>query len=198
MKKISKDKQDALILTIIGSIFYCVFALQFFVAGQKKRIENYQQEAGKLESNISGANRRTSRSQIITRDHEYSLSKLKELEKFMISGDPYAWMLSRTEEFKNRFKDTGLYFNVQRPSLDQTSIFPDFKYNVLRFKVYGKATFHDLGSFIASLEEANPFFRVEKLNMTQKNGVPPVSQQPLTESLDFSFDLVAMLSDSSS
>lgn len=190
MKNLSKDKKDALILTVMGTVFYCVFALQFFVTGQKKRIENYSKEVGKLEKKVSDLNRLTSKSDMINRDFNTAEAKLEKLEEYMISGDPFTWMISRMQEFRNGHKE--VFFSFSRPSLDQTSIFPDLGFEVMRFPVSGKATYHDLGSFIADLESKNPFFRVEKLSMSQKNGVPPVAGAS-TEVLDFYFELVAML-----
>lgn len=190
MKNLSKDKKDALILTVMGTVFYCVFALQFFVTGQKKRIENYSKEVGKLEKKVSDLNRLTSKSDMINRDFNTAEAKLEKLEEYMISGDPFTWMISRMQEFKNSHPNVN--FNFSRPSLDQTSIFPDLGFEVMRFPVNGRTTYHDLGSFIAELESKNPFFRVEKLSMSQKNGVPPVAGAS-TEVLDFYFELVAML-----
>lgn len=192
MKKLTKDKKDSLILTVLGTGFYCVFALQFFVTGQNKRIENLKKQDLALEDKISNLNRLNSREALIVRDHDFSLAKLEELKQFTISGsDPYSWMLSRTEEYKQKYKD--LTFNPNRPVVDETPIFPGFTYEVVRFKISGKGYFHDLGSFINDLENANPFFRVEKISLGQKNGVPPVSVDGLIEILDFSFDLVVVL-----
>lgn len=191
MKKLSKDKRDSLILTSIGTLFFCVFALQFFVAGQQKKISSYRSELGSIGKKDSKLNRLISREALITRDYEQSLSRLKLLEEYMAIGDPFSWIISRKEKFDRDHNEVKT--SVRAGRIDQHPIFPDFQYEVIRFKIVGTAPFHEIGKYVSGLENSNPLFRIENLTMNEKNGIPPVTSDAYNEVLDFSFDLLLMI-----
>lgn len=193
MRKLSKDKKDSLILTSLGTVFFCVFALQFFVAGQQKSIRNFENEIKKMKGNVSKLNKLNSMEQLITRDFNTATNKISRLESFMAQGDPFSWVIAKTEEFNRNHSSVNL--TVRTGNRDQHPVFPGFEYESMRFKIVGDATFHELGSFISDIENTNPFVRIENLQMSENNGIPPTgtsSWEP-DERLDFSFDFVVLL-----
>lgn len=192
MKKISKDKKDTLILLGLGTAFFCVFATQFFAAGQQKRIASHKSELGKIKNNNSKLQRLLNREALITREYDEVKNQIKALEKYMAEGDPYSWVLLKMEEFNRGYVQVKA--RVQAGKVDQHPLFPDFKFEVIRFKVVGEAPFHELGSYISDLENSNPFYRIENLTISEKNGVPSIIRDhSYNEVLSFNFDLVVMI-----
>ena len=192
MKKISKDKKDTLILLGIGTAFFCAFAIQFFVAGQRQKINSHKSQLGKIERDNSKLQRLLSKKESIISDYTAALSQIETLEEYMADGDPYTWALLKMEEFNRDYANVRA--RIQAGKVDQKPLLPGFNFQVIRFGVIGEAPFHELGAYVSDLENSNPFYRIENLSIEQKNGVPAIIRgRSYNESLSFNFDLVVII-----
>jgi hypothetical protein len=113
-------------------------------------------------------------------------SNLSRAEEDMASGDIYAWSYDTIRKFKASYRVD--IPTVGQPSLGEVDVLPQFPYKQIRGTISGTAYYHELGRFIADLENAFPHIRV--VNLT----IEPVSAtEPGNEKLSFRMDIVALV-----
>ena len=101
----------------------------------------------------------------------------------MATGDIYAWTIDTMRHFKAGYRVE--VPEIGQPSLSDMDMFPNFPYKQLRFNVLGTGYYHDIGKFIADLENKFPHVRVLNVDMS------PVANEG--EKLSFSLDVVALV-----
>lgn len=111
-------------------------------------------------------------------------------ETGMASGDLYAWAIRTIGDFKARYKD-----KIDIPKINPSgetvdvNLLPKFPYKQATFTVTGTAFFHDLGQFVADLENSHPLIRVVNLDIDQGGGALAKEK----EKLAFRIDVVALV-----
>jgi hypothetical protein len=112
---------------------------------------------------------------------------LAEGETDVASGDLYAWVVNWLRQFKAGYK-------VQIPQFSQlgspvdVNLIPNFPYKQTTLTVAGTAHFHDLGRFLADLENQFPHVRLLNLSLDVNAGAASVE----TEMLSFKVDIVTL------
>ena len=108
---------------------------------------------------------------------------LASAESDMATGDIYAWTVDTMRHFKLGYKvDVP---EIGQPSMGDMEMVPNFPYKQLRFTIHGTGYYHDIGKFIADLENKFPHMRVLNLDMS------PVGNE--SERLSFTMDIVALV-----
>ena len=105
----------------------------------------------------------------------------------MASGDLYSWVILTMNEFKNK---NGHNVDIQTISREERigiGLFGDFPYDAVKFQVKATAYYHDFGKFLANLENAFPFSRVQNIDMLPEGGI---ATGPEAEKLALRFDLI--------
>jgi Tfp pilus assembly protein PilO len=113
-------------------------------------------------------------------------STLARMEEDVASGDNYAW----TYDTIRRFKATHRVDipTIGQPSMGDVDVLPQFPYRQIKVNITGTAYYHDLGKFIADLENTFPHIRVVSL------AVEPLNITGLgNEKLSFRMDIVALV-----
>lgn len=109
-------------------------------------------------------------------------------EKDVASGDLYAWVVNWLREFKAPYHVDIPQFSQLSPPTEVTLI-PSFPYKQTTLTVAGTAHFHDLGRFLANLENQFPHIRV--LNLSLDANAPGTVGEP--ETLSFKMDIVTLV-----
>ena len=186
MKKLPKEKRDQLILVIMSTAM--LLALIYFglvrpqygtISGTQKAITAAQ---AKL-LNIKGAIRQqeTIQSQLFDIKDQLTHS-----EEDMAYGDTFAWTIDFIRHFKVPYKvDVP---TIGAPTTGDVDLLANFPYKQLRFNVGGTANYHDLGKFIAGLENKFPHFRVVNLTLEPSGGMGDDA-----EKLAFRMDIIALI-----
>ena len=117
--------------------------------------------------------------------------KLEEQETGMAPGsDAYAWAVRTIGDFKARYKD-----KVDIPKINPSgpiaavNLLPKFPYQQATFTVAGTAFYHDLGQFLADMENSYPLIRLVNLDLDQAGGGAGKER----EKLAFRVDIVALV-----
>ena len=108
-------------------------------------------------------------------------------ESDVASGDLYAWVINWLRGFKGSYKVEIPQFSQLTPPSD-VSILSRFPYKQTTLTVAGTGHFHDLGRFLADLE--NQFPHVRLLNLSLDASAPSSTVEP--ETLSFKIEIVTL------
>ena len=104
------------------------------------------------------------------------------------SGDLYAWVVTTLRRFKAPYRVNIPQFNTLGAPTP-VDLVPNVPYQQTSLALTGTARFHDLGRFLADLENQFPHVRVVNLNL-ELNSSPATGEE---ESLAFKMDLVTLV-----
>jgi Tfp pilus assembly protein PilO len=170
MNKISKEKRDKLILVCVV-IVAILGGLYTFVLGAQK------DELATLQTQITGAKSKVDKAEVLVRSGatiETRLAESKKLidsrqEKMAPPGQYYYWFLKLIDQFRKDEKlDTGFIVDITQPEFVEGGLLPKFPYKAASFGLRLNGHFHDIGKFVASLENAFPYFRVQNIRIAPR------------------------------
>jgi hypothetical protein len=98
--------------------------------------------------------------------------------------DAYDWIITTINSFIQ--SRSGVHINrSSQPEVTDAGIIPNFPYKWATFHLEGTGHYHDIGKFLADLENNFPYYRVQNLALSVNagTGVEP-------EMLSFAYDLV--------
>src|SRR5262249_13073659 len=117
------------------------------VAGELAKIEQAGKNADRLEAEL-----------------EQATKELTRVEDEMASGDLYAWMLKTVGLLKLQHKIEIPPLSPPEPK--DVNLLPKFPYKQANYGIGGTAYFHDLGKFVADVENQYPYFRLVNLDIS--------------------------------
>ena len=186
-RKLPKEKRNHLVLVALAALI-AVAGLYFgLIRRQNESLAHLalkKDAAAKKLQVVLDAVRRADR---IKADLDDARNALAGAETDVASGVLYAWVINWLRGFKTPYK-------VEIPQFSQLSapadvnLLPNFPYKQTTLTVAGTAHFHDLGRFLADLE--NQFPHVRLLNLSLDANAPSVTVEP--ETLSFKIDIVAL------
>lgn len=106
------------------------------------------------------------------------------------SPNEYAWAIKTIGDFKARYKD-----KIDIPKINPSgptvnvNLLPRFPYKQATFTVSGTAYYHDLGQFLADLENSYPLIRLVNLDLDLAGGQTAKER----EKLAFRVDIVTLV-----
>jgi Tfp pilus assembly protein PilO len=115
-----------------------------------------------------------------------AVRQLNEAEQDIASGDVYAWTYDLIRRFKSTYRVE--IPSISQPTLGEVDLIANFPYKQAKISVNGTAYYHDLGKFIADLENKYPHVRVVNL-VTE----PAVGTVAAGEHLNFRMEIVALV-----
>jgi Tfp pilus assembly protein PilO len=113
---------------------------------------------------------------------------LGEAESDVATGDLYAWVINSLRQFKAPYRVEIPQFSQLGPVMD-VNLLPNCPYKQATLTVAGTAHFHDLGRFIADLENQFPHVRLLNLSL-DANAPSPTTEQ---DTLSFKMDVVTLV-----
>jgi Tfp pilus assembly protein PilO len=168
MNKFSKEKRDKLILVCMA-IVAVVGSLYTFVLGAQK------DELATLQTQITGAKSKLDKAEGLVRTSDTIEKRLVETktvvearqEKMAPPGQYYYWFLKLIDQFRKDEKlDTGFIVDITQPEFVDSGLLPRFPYKAASFGLRLNGEFHDVGKFIAAVENTFPYFRVQNVRIT--------------------------------
>jgi Tfp pilus assembly protein PilO len=168
MNKLSKDKRDKLILVCIGVMAVLGLLYTFVLGAQKDKL-------GTIAGQISGAQSKLAKAEQLVRAAdaiETSLTENRKLvevrqEKMAPQGDYYNWFLKLVDQFRKDEKlDNGFIVDITMPEFIEAGLLPKFPYKAASFGLRVNGQFHDIGRFVANLENNFPYFRVQNVRLS--------------------------------
>src|SRR5688572_5986288 len=195
MNKLSKEKRDKLILVCVA-IAGVLGALYTFVLGAQK------DTLATLQAAITGTKAKLEKAEVLVRSGDTIAARLDESKKLIESrqekmappGQYYYWFLKLIDQFRKDEKlDTGFIMDITQPEFVDAGILPKFPYKAASFGLRLNGHFHEVGKFIADLENQFPYFRVHNLRLVPRaSGLSSVNsglrQQPAATPVESSED----------
>lgn len=192
MKNLPKEKRERLILVIIGTLVIMVAIYYGVIGTQRTTLVQTLQRAKDEQNRVNNGQRLAGSVAQLQKGIEASEAQLKAIEGNMASGDMYSWIILTI----NNFKENGGY-KVEIPTfsreiIGEVGMLTKFPYRAASFSVRGTAHFHEFGRFVADLENAFPYLRIQNLELdpgssTFGNG----SEDP--EKLGFRMEIVTLV-----
>jgi hypothetical protein len=168
------------VLLIGGLIFGLIRPQYGKLSSIRKQTLDTQEHYKSIENLIRESNATAGELAVLTND-------LASAEVDMATGDIYAWTIDTMRHFKAGYKVE--VPEIGQPSMGEADIFPNFPYKQLKFTIRGTGYYHDIGKFIADLENKFPHMRVLNIDMS------PAGNEG--EKLSFSVDVVALVKNAS-
>jgi Tfp pilus assembly protein PilO len=186
-RKLPKEKRNHLVLVALAALI-AVAGLYFGMIRRQNeslaRLAQKKDAAAKKLQVVQDAVHRTDRTKA---DLDDARKTLAEAESDVASGDLYAWVINSLRGFKASYKVEIPQFSQLSPPAD-VNLLPNFPYKQITLTVAGTAHYHDLGHFLADLE--NQFPHVRLLNLSLDVNAPSVAVEP--ETLSFKVDIVTL------
>ncbi len=196
-KKLSKEKRQHLVLVVLVTIGAAAalgpFRLESLGMGglisyQLNSLENAKKktvDANKELKRVQEAVKHADKTEVQLVEAKKSLA---EAETDIASGDLYAWVVNTLRQFKAGYK-------VEIPQIlpigatTDVNLIPGFPYKQASVSVSGTAHYHDLGRFLADLENQFPHIRVINLSL-DLNPSPTTEDQ---ETVAFKMEIVTLV-----
>ena len=188
--KLSKDKLNRLILVGLATLI-AVAGLYFgLISHQNENLSSLHQKKAAAAKKLQGMIAAGKKCDQIQIELDAAKKALAEAESDVASGDRYAWVIDTLRQFKtqSRYKvEIPQYSTLSDPV--NVNVLPNFPYKQATITAAGTAHFHDLGQFLADLENQFPHFRL--LNLTLDVSGSSVTVEP--ETLSFKMDIVTLV-----
>ncbi len=183
----NKQKRNQFLLTVAGTVVVVTVMGFGLVRPQYAKLSNIKKETADTQSHLKSTESLIHLSNASSNELSDVTADLSDTEVDMATGDIYAWSVDNIRHFKSSYKvDVP---EIGQPSVSEVDLFLTFPYKQLRFSIHGNGYYHDIGKFIADLEDKFPRMRVVNLQMSPVGGD--------TEKLSFSMDIVALVKSSS-
>lgn len=167
MNRLSKEKRDRLILVCIV-IVGVLGALYTFVLGAQK------EKLAEIQSRITATKGKLEKAEMLLRSADRIEAKLNESKQAITlredtmapQGQYYYWFLKLIDQFrKNENLDTGFIMDITQPEFIEPGLVPQFQYKAASFGLRLNGHYHDIGRFVAAVENSFPYFRVQGLRI---------------------------------
>jgi hypothetical protein len=183
MKWLPKEKRNPFILVvaITAAILMLIwFGLLGSLSSTLARVESARKGAA---AELQGIEKTVKNVNLTTNELAIATAKLAKAEEDMASGDLYSWAYGTMRSFSKPYKVEIPV--IGHPAESEVDLIPAFPYRQMRFIVSGKGYYHDLGKFVADLENNFPHVRVTNL------AVEPASGEG--EKLSFRMEIIALI-----
>ena len=187
LRKLPQEKRNKLIAVVLGTLVALAGLYFGLIQYQEQNLQGLAQKKAAVEKRRRQVQDAIKNASQIETDLANARKALADAEADIASGDLYAWMMNWLRRFKADYK-------VEIPNYSQlglpvdVNLLPNFPYKQTTLTVSGTAHFHDLGRFLADLE--NQFPHVRLLNLSLDVNAPSASVEP--ETLSFKVDVVTL------
>ena len=192
MNKLSKEKRDQLILVTLVIVAVLIGLWFGLISFQKQHLK------GLADRNDAGQRKLTQMQQAIKNVGQVEIAlgeagkRLREQEDEMASGDLNSWMYNTVRRFKLPYRvEIAQYSSVDAPK--EMNMLPKFPYRQATIAIKGTGYFHDIGKFVADLENHFPHLRVLNMELEPNPAVGGTATEPEREKLSFTMDIVALV-----
>ncbi|MGV3774114.1 MAG: hypothetical protein ACO1QB_14530 [Verrucomicrobiales bacterium] len=167
MNKLSKEKRDKLILTIIGILGVIGLLYTFVLSNQQDNLDTYLRRTESLKDKYYKNKKLADRGPRILEELTETKTLLDAQEATMVpQGNYYIWFFKLVDEFRRK-QGLGAQFiaDMTQPEFSEVGLLPRFPYKAAIFGVRLSGHFHEIGKFIADFENAYPHMRIQNVRI---------------------------------
>ena len=187
LSKLPKEKLNRLILVILATLI-AIAGLYFgLIRRQNESLVRLAQQQAAAAKKLQVIRDAIHRADQIKAQLDEAKTTLTAAESDIASGDLYAWVIDWLRQYKAPYKVEIPQFSQLGAPAD-VNLLPRFPYKQTTLTVAGTAHYHDLGRFLADLENQFPHVRLLNLSLD----VNAVSTSVETETLSFKLDIVTL------
>ena len=187
LSKLPKEKLNRLILVILATLI-AIAGLYFgLIRRQNENLVRLAQQKAAAAKKLQVIREALHRADQIKAQLDEAKTALTGAESDIASGDLYAWVIDWLRQYKAPYKVEIPQFSQLGAPAD-VNLLPRFPYKQTTLTVAGTAHYHDLGRFLADLENQFPHVRLLNLSLD----VNAVSTSVETETLSFKLDIVTL------
>ncbi len=188
MKKLSKEKQQQLILTVLLTVMAVVGLWFGLIRVQRQSLATHAQRKEAAKQKLQQVKLAIEMADQIEQQLCESTKLLDKDEELMASGDLYSWFINTIRTFKLGHKvEIPQYSQIEGPK--EVTLLAGFPYKQATLTIAGTATFYDFGKFVADFENQFPHMRV--LNLSLEPASALVGNEK--EKLSFKIEVAALV-----
>lgn len=167
MNKLSKDKRDKLILTVLLTAGVLGALYTFVLGGLKEKLNEASVQLISTKDKLAKAERMVGSASIIEADLLETQKQLARRQKDMApEGQYYYWFLKLLDQFrKEEGLETNFILDITQPEFVAVGMYPVFPFEAASFGVRVSGSFHEIGRFLADFENRFPYLRIQDLQM---------------------------------
>jgi hypothetical protein len=183
----NKRKRNQIFMILAGTVA-AIAALAFgIIRPQYAKLSDIKKEIADTHTHLTSIQSMIHQSETTSNELNDLSSRLSSAETDMATGDVYAWAVDTMRHFKATYKvDVP---DIGPPATGDMNMMTHFPYKQLQFTLHGTGHYHDIGKFIADLENKFPHMRVVDLEMAPVGGD--------SEELGFSMEIIALVKSTS-
>ena len=192
MTKLSKQQRERLVLLFLVTSIAALFIWRD-VEGQRDLLEDKKRRLADTWQTIHIGSRQSALTNKLHRDLNAAAEVIRRAETNMAAGDVYRWLITRLVELPSA-NEVELA-NFEPPEVTETTVLPKVPYQSGLFHVSGSGYYHDIGEFIAEVENTFPHLRVKRLELEAKNSSlsADTAAEPDQEKLLFRLELSGLV-----
>jgi hypothetical protein len=168
MKWLPKDRQNPFFIVVLSTAAALAIISLGLIRSQNTTISALADSRKAAGSKLQSMESTIKNADIIADQLADTTAAIAAAEADMASGDLYSWTYTTMRNFKQPYKVE--IPEIGHPDVGEVDMFATFPYKQIRFTLTGTAYYHDLGKFIADLENTFPHARVENLAMEPVSG----------------------------
>ena len=184
--KLPKEKRNQFIFALICTVSVLALMWSYLIGPRRAAFSQVAAARNIAETKLEGIQNTIKHADTITNELVNVMQTLSRAESDMASGDFYSWTYKTVRTFKAPYRVD--IPEMGRPDVSDTDSLPDFPFKQVKFTVNGTAYYHDLGKFIADLENKFPHVRVANLTIQ-----PAQTSGTNDEKLSFKMDIIALV-----
>jgi hypothetical protein len=186
MKRLPPEKRNKLILVVIGSLGLISLVYFLLIGPQKAQDRALAAQTNKELINLEQMKRTIKEADVTASKVTGIAALLNSAEADTASGDVLAWTYDTMRQFNvNRHIDIT---TMGQPVESDEDLIADFPYKQIKFEIIGTGYYHDIGKFIADLENKFPHIRVLNINID-----PNGASEAAPEKLSFRMEIAALV-----
>ena len=189
MKRLPPDKRNKLILVIVGTLALMGLVYFFLIGPQDEQNRTLAVKTSDELSKLEHIKQSIKQADATASTADEISAALSRAEQDTATGDVFAWTYDTMRQFKaNRHLEITA---IGQPAQSDVDILANFPYKQIKFQIIGNGYYHDLGKFIADLENKFPHMRINTLAID--GGSTPGSTEGANEKLSFRMEIAALV-----
>jgi Tfp pilus assembly protein PilO len=186
MKRLPKEKRNQLIIVAVSTIALIALVYIFLIKNQNDQNTKLAADTNAEQTKLDQVKKIIKQADATATTAQQISTLLDAAEEDTVTGDPAAWTYDTMRQFKvNRHVDI---ISMSQPIQLDEEMLPDFPYKQIKFQIIGSGYYHDIGKFIADLENRYPHIRVINLVID-----PYGANDASPEKLSFRMEIEALI-----
>src|SRR6267154_1181774 len=163
MKWLPKEKRNPFFVVVAVTVAILLIVYFGLINAQRSTLSGSKAASQAAMVKLQGMEKTIKDGDLTTNEVAAATIALAHAEEDIASGDLYSWAYNTLRAFKQSYKVE--IPEIGHPVEGDVDLFPSFPYKQMTFSVSGKGYFHEIGKFVADIENDFPHFRVANLTL---------------------------------